>query len=651
MYIFILFLFFSPISSNADTKILSSACVDAFVLSSRINIEESRPPLTILEQEWKAKIAKNDLATRTVLSLIDHELMSAFVLECDAGGITKMLQRLKTRDAKWVSQLKKYYESRGQDVPSVFKQMDIAIIWLNFLNANGFEKNWKDSLEPRAKSYVERLKVINRRETKFEYIFVSTFPIGQVYKNKKALLVDIATSEVEVLASVADKSIKGSNMAPVVASMSRKEFVEKAAEMSFDGSSIPNFSAVKGLDLCVGICPDDYYVDTAALNDSAEVHVIGIYEPQFRLADGKPESGGVVIRVAKTKKPVILYLSSYESTVWKIETEKDAKIESIYYSAYSPSRVLAPSNVKLVPHHNESGGYTFKNDGQGLEGGEQLFKSIKELTKITPLSFQGSYIGKSFNVPFYKDPTIFDDILQAHKIILKANTSKKIEIPNSIIRDGFMKIPGGKSVAVGTLKAVTYAPATEKLYGVNDHDFFEIDPTTGSQKQIDPPAGYPRFSWLGGVVYDPTSKRILIASSWHAGHHHTWDPKKNDWKVYEISDDSGYSAMTYDEKTKRIWAIINSGLVVIDKDYKVIDRIPLRMNGALFRLNDGPKVEIAQMAFTDDQLFVFLPKNTIGTGSYSEDRNYVIHPLTGNVKIYGGSGSKETFKNGGQRGN
>lgn len=116
------------------------------------------------------------------------------------------------------------------------------------------------------------------------------------------------------------------------------------------------------------------------------VHVISVYEPQ----DRRP----VKVTVRDTKGPVVLALSSGESTTWVIEIRENAKLkEVILQGGRSASRVLGvPSDVpiwsEIFGAASEVGDYGYR----------LATHYVRERYRVEPASFQIKYSGREFEI-------------------------------------------------------------------------------------------------------------------------------------------------------------------------------------------------------------------------------------------------------------
>jgi hypothetical protein len=92
------------------------------------------------------------------------------------------------------------------------------------------------------------------------------------------------------------------------------------------------------------------------LPQNFEYDAVGVYhgvrteipkDPRFK---GARFVGAVTVRVTTTRQPVVLLLTSYESTVWNIEAAHGAEIVGIAYSGDKPSMVQGeiPEGIKPI---------------------------------------------------------------------------------------------------------------------------------------------------------------------------------------------------------------------------------------------------------------------------------------------------------------
>ena len=122
------------------------------------------------------------------------------------------------------------------------------------------------------------------------------------------------------------------------------------------------------------------------------LHVIGIYEPRAK---------EVVVNVTDDTKPIVLALTAYDRTVWKLNLKDGVKLQRIILAGYHAQSVIGlPSSTPIeVFSYDPSpcercwqGPYVIRSSYQ---------EPAVELNKITGLdvtSYQGRYQGVEFNI-------------------------------------------------------------------------------------------------------------------------------------------------------------------------------------------------------------------------------------------------------------
>jgi hypothetical protein len=415
----------------------------------------------------------------------------------------------------------------------------------------------------------------------------------------------------------------------------RKQFVGAAVERGFNFSPDPIWSKIPGL--CLEQCPTDFFVNTSAVSAPKEVHVVGVYEQKHRKIglDGKPEQATLKVNVNRAKKPVILILAAYEPVMWEVIAANGVKVENVFLLGQKPSTVRAPAGTKTetLPYKNSA--YTYKSESGDLGGGELLFKLAQSTTGMQALSFQGGYSADSFSIPFYKDTSIFAEIETAHKAKLNSLTIPAPAQAYLRMAAGSLGVSDGRSswpgipklpLALNDIFSVTYSPSNSKFYGISHHEFFEVDTLSGLTKKIEPPNGYPRMSWLGGMAYDPRSKRVLIASGAHTGYHHSWDPIKNDWKVFEVVGHNGVRGLVFDPLTKKMYALMGNQLCTIDESFKILSKTELSLD----KLGSRHGANHTQLAVVNGKIVIQIEGRS---GRSQLSQRFLVDPATGLIQM------------------
>jgi hypothetical protein len=126
-----------------------------------------------------------------------------------------------------------------------------------------------------------------------------------------------------------------------------------------------------------------------------ELHVIGVYE-------GDQHVDGVVeVHVPRRDRPVVLALSAYQPTIWRIDSS--AKLDAVYLYGYETQRIEGVSkSVRIERATKPDFVCTYGWEPNQNTGGCYYTKMISTVRKATGLiesSFQGCYAGGEFDIP------------------------------------------------------------------------------------------------------------------------------------------------------------------------------------------------------------------------------------------------------------
>src|SRR5262249_33546628 len=271
----------------------------------------------------------------------------------------------------------------------------------------------------------------------------------------------------------------------------------------------------------VWIAPED-----AATQAGAELHAIGVYEAARDEAIPQIEDAArpVRVRIGSTARPVVLFLMSYHSVRWELDVDQDTSLKGVVLSGHDRSTVRCPVAVQgIVPLTNGPHEYSLEPEEDGERRPEQLIATLEKLTNMPLVSFQGSYYGERFEVPCCRDESVVREVLARHRELRRRHTGAPPG-PFLLVDRGYLWRHGTRDEPIevpdGTL-AATLCEADGRYYAITSHNLYAID-TVGNTETIDPPGE--RLSWLGGITYDAKRRRIVIATCWHTGSHHLYDP-------------------------------------------------------------------------------------------------------------------------------
>ena len=162
---------------------------------------------------------------------------------------------------------------------------------------------------------------------------------------------------------------------------------------------------------------------TAVVQSIGELHVIGVYEgaasagvdasPWWsKCPGGRPDPEChkkfasqhvqkiVKVNVNQTGRPIILALTAYENTLWKIEAADGVVFEKVILAGYH-SQDIAGLDVKIpleVDTYDPSPCVSCKQ-GQGyFYSYKESPPRLNEITGKYPTSFQGKYRGEEFSI-------------------------------------------------------------------------------------------------------------------------------------------------------------------------------------------------------------------------------------------------------------
>lgn len=182
------------------------------------------------------------------------------------------------------------------------------------------------------------------------------------------------------------------------------------------------------------------YVNNETLTgQSSEMHVLSVYE-------GLP-----VVKVKKTNKPVTLFLSSGEATIWTVQLEEEARLDKIYIVDKVREiriRRIAPKDInsklsQVFLRKNSSlqdieiikfkvqkrsicntYGYKWHPDRKGKF--RSFIGTTRELTGLLEFSYQGLYSYGEFDLPF-EIPIKALDVDVKHSINTSDNSDTEVK--------------------------------------------------------------------------------------------------------------------------------------------------------------------------------------------------------------------------------
>jgi hypothetical protein len=126
--------------------------------------------------------------------------------------------------------------------------------------------------------------------------------------------------------------------------------------------------------------------------------VVGVYE-------GERHVDGVVdVRVPTRKRPVVLALTAYQPTIWRIDST--AKLAAVYLFGYEPQRIEGvPKDVRVKVVTKPDFVCTYGWEPKQNTGGcyyQKMIATVRKSTGLVESSFQGCYAGREFEIPIVR---------------------------------------------------------------------------------------------------------------------------------------------------------------------------------------------------------------------------------------------------------
>lgn len=179
-----------------------------------------------------------------------------------------------------------------------------------------------------------------------------------------------------------ERTIRESNASPAEAAKLRQWAADIEARSSSRNAAVPAPRANAGGILRV---PAD-----------ADVRAVGVYEA----ADGSHgvgkarKAGSVRVFVSRSKRPIVLVLSSYEPVNWIVQLHDGAKVSNILLSSYHGSQAFGAVGARIESIGTQ---HAYK---RGSSDFEALDAQVERFTGKRIGSFQGAYSGTSFSLGY-----------------------------------------------------------------------------------------------------------------------------------------------------------------------------------------------------------------------------------------------------------
>lgn len=169
--------------------------------------------------------------------------------------------------------------------------------------------------------------------------------------------------------------------------------------------------------------------------NGTELHLISVYEPEGAIID---------VEVKRRAAPIILVLSAYDHTGWRVKLDKGAKVSHVVLMGYNKSMAFGPEplNVVRAPRRLPSDQSRILNP----QDGEWSLDDIEKLFGRRHDSWQMAYRGRKFAITDYtKDGAIISIEKPIRRDVVTYQGSNE-PIPKDAIRaewNSAVRLPAG----------------------------------------------------------------------------------------------------------------------------------------------------------------------------------------------------------------
>ncbi|MFN3200194.1 MAG: thrombospondin type 3 repeat-containing protein [Bradymonadia bacterium] len=161
------------------------------------------------------------------------------------------------------------------------------------------------------------------------------------------------------------------------------------------------------------ICDIDYAVEGACHNggdvtgfanatSDTEVHLFGVYESALNRGFRQHPRGDVDVNITRTGVPMILVMSSYEPTNWRLNLAPGAQVQQIILNGYYTQTVEGHGDIPVLYKHEPGNYFTacayVWPSGNGGCDTNALINGVEGLLNLEVTSFHGCYGSTGFTL-------------------------------------------------------------------------------------------------------------------------------------------------------------------------------------------------------------------------------------------------------------
>lgn len=292
---------------------------------------------------------------------------------------------------------------------------------------------------------------------------------------------------------------------------------------------------------CVGgSCPASSYVRDVI----GDRHIIGVYESRDSEFDssGTFHAGGPIkVIVHRTAQPVDLVLTSYEAVEWEVTTVDGGRVRSVVVASFQPGSRVVNKLAGITPRSATGLGYGYQWEPDHDSEPGEFTKFLAEARRAVggnEASFQGSYTGATFHIPF---ATSASAALDRERAAVRDRAIQKIEVPTP--------------AELASLDSSKCPPQSNHQrcsagYLLTDHGVRDLN----ANVDYPFPLALAKLSWKTGITFDSARKRIIVVTMGGVGAALAFDLRAKQWSVIASMKNVDVAELAYDEVRDAVWA-------------------------------------------------------------------------------------------------
>lgn len=286
-------------------------------------------------------------------------------------------------------------------------------------------------------------------------------------------------------------------------------------------------------------------------------------------------------------RPVLLVLSSYHATNWKVQVTPGTRLLAIVVGSYEKStRVQGPAQVPVITDELP---YAYEADNLNFRTLIRRLNSRYGVTQLTAL--RGSYrLPESVTLrgPYVADPVLSMDGIRPEVARAQMNfellslDGRRLPWTNTGPREGqrFSGIVRGGGVwawSKGAPAAVRDDGKEAFVLDGNGSDLLWLPQGfAGPRQKLELPKSLPPLSWGAALAWDQAKGILALVSFGGEGYFYRYDTRRREWLGAVSLKDRDLTGLAHDPATGRYVGItVDAQLLVFNERGEVDEVLPL----------------------------------------------------------------------------